>query len=143
MLLVCLGGCASLASVKGEPYAKLETSLPELPADLGRIYFYRPAGLYGSGIRPDILLNGEKIAESLPGGVYLVDVTPGQYDVSVPAVLYPGAEQLSIEIKAGETRYIRTSAGGSAFAGRINIEQVESDQAKKEIRNLSVINYPR
>lgn len=52
-------GCAS-----GVKFADMQSTMPELKPDLGRIYIYRTA-VIGTAIQPDVYLNDEKAMKDL------------------------------------------------------------------------------
>ncbi|MCK7493688.1 MAG: DUF2846 domain-containing protein [Comamonadaceae bacterium] len=67
-----MAGCAT-----GPKYEEVRGGFPSLSAEQGRIYFYRSSNPFGSGIQPSVMLNGEKVGDSRPGGFFFVDRTPG------------------------------------------------------------------
>src|ERR1700686_5101650 len=71
-----LAACAS-----GPKYSDVKSSIPPLSSDQGRVYFYRSNSMMGSAIQPSIMLNGEKVGDSKPGGFFYVDRPPGNYEV--------------------------------------------------------------
>ncbi|HEX8873593.1 MAG TPA: DUF2846 domain-containing protein, partial [Nitrosospira sp.] len=126
--IMTITGCETF----GPKYATVRNDTAVLPEEKGRIVFYRPSSHYGYGMRPDILLNGKKVGTSRPGTIFFVDVDPGKWQVTVPAVLYPGKTSIDISIPQHETVYVKTSFGPSAFAGRTDIEVVNSEKAMTE-----------
>ena len=131
-------GCATL----GPKYATVKNDIAHLPKEKGRIVFYRPSGLYGAAMQPDILLDSKKVGVSRPGSIFYVDVNPGKHQVKIPAILYPGETIVDIEISKNKTVYIKNYMGGSAFGGRTNVEVVTSEQAMTEINELEFMVEP-
>ncbi|MCE9549491.1 MAG: hypothetical protein K8R50_00495 [Betaproteobacteria bacterium] len=72
----------------------------------------------------------------------IVDVDPGKWQVTVPAILYPGKTSIDISILQHETVYVKTSFGPSAFAGRTDVEVVISEKAMTEIDGLEFMAQP-
>ncbi len=75
-MLALLGACAS-----GPKYNEVQSAIPTIPADQGRIYVYRSASMLGGAIQPSVMLNGEKVGDSKPGGFFFVDRAPGNFEV--------------------------------------------------------------
>jgi hypothetical protein len=67
LLVFLLSACAS-----GIKYADFQPKMPALSADTGRIYFYRPSAL-GAAVRPDVILNNEKVGQAISHGFFYVD----------------------------------------------------------------------
>lgn len=108
-------------------------------AGKGRIMFYRPNALFGYAQRGDILLDGKKVGESVPGQKFFVDTPVGEHRVSVPNILYSGDQAVSVLVKQRETAYVRTSLGGSALVGRTNVELVAPEVGAQESAALSLV----
>ncbi len=136
--IMTIMGCATI----GPKYSTVRNDIAVLSEEQGRIIFYRPSGLYGAAMRPDILLNGRKVGRSRPGTIFYVDVDPGKHQVTVPAILYPGESTIDIDVRQNETVYVKTSMGGSAFGGRTNVEVVSFEQAMTEIDDLEFMTEP-
>ena len=61
-LALVAAGCATA------PQSTTQSPASAVPPDgSGRIVFYRPSGIFGYGMRPDIFLDGRKIGVSAPG----------------------------------------------------------------------------
>ncbi len=134
-VILLMVGCATAPQpgTRGAPSA--------VPAEgSGRIVFYRPDGLFGYGMRSDILLNGQKVARSAPGTKFYVDVPTGIHHVVVPNSLYSGDRTLAITVRNREVTYVRTSLGGSAFGGRTNVELIDPSQGAAETAGLEFVN---
>ena len=134
-IILLITGCATAPQLgtQGAPSA--------VPAEgSGRIVFYRPNGLFGYGMRADILLDGQKVARSAPGTKFYVDVPTGMHNVVVPNSLYSGERTLAITVRNRKVTYVRTSLGGSALGGRTNVELIESSQGAAEAEGLELVN---
>lgn len=123
------------ASDPGDP----ADAKPESSQSGGTIVFYRPKGLFGAGMRPDILLDGQVVGQSAPGKKFHVAVPSGPHRVSVPNSLYSGERALEISIVDGEMVYVRTSLGGSAFGGRTNVELIDAATGANETEKLKLV----
>jgi hypothetical protein len=116
--------------------------IPSLSENKSRIYFYRTSLIFGSGMRPNIFLNGKKVGVSSSGTAFYVDIDPGKYKVSVDTILYPGGEGgLDFEVHGNEVVYVRTWTGASSFAGRTNAEVISPETAEKDIKGLKFLRF--
>ena len=111
------------------------------PEGSGRIVFYRPSGIFGFGMRPDILLDGKKVGRSAPGTQFYVDTALGTHAIAVPNSSHPGERTLDVTIHNKEIVYVRTSLGGSAFGGRTNVELIDASQGAQESASLELVSY--
>ena len=135
-VLLAAAGCATA------PPSTTRAAPSAVPPDgSGRIVFYRPSGLFGYAMRPDIFLDGRKVGESAPGAQFHVDAAPGIHHVTVPNSLYSGDRRLEVTVRNKEIVYVRTSLGGSAFAGRTNVELIGASEGKDESANLEVVSH--
>lgn len=138
LVLMVLGmiGCAGSGQA-----VKMEDISP-LSADQGRIIFYRTSMLFGSGMKPDIYLNGEKVGRSVSGTMFYVDVDPGEYKVSIAKIMYPGTPGgVDLEVGKNETVYVRTWTGGGSFSGRTDAGVVSSDIAEEHVRKVKMVRF--
>ena len=124
-----LAACAS-----GPKHKEIQASIPALGADQGRIYFYRSANIFGSGIQPSVMLNGDKVGESVPGGFFFIDRAPGNYEVLLSTEV---DRKLTFTLSRGQEQYVRMSVGLGAIIYRVHPELVDAATAKTEIVDLS------
>ena len=130
VLLACLALSAGCAS--GPKYSEIKGSIPDLPPDQGRIYFYRPSSI-GAAIQPNILLNGTVVGEMVPRGFFFVDRSPGSY---LATARTESEATLQIPLAANETRYVRGSITLGIFVGRPNLVLVDAKDALTELVDL-------
>ena len=127
--VIVLSGCA----VEGSKHSELRTSIAPVQPDMGRIYFYRLQEAVGSPFQPKVVLNGEEIGGSTPGGFFYVDRRPGNNKV------YLSNEKEKIvefTLDRGQTRYIRLSVALAVLTYRVYPELVAQDFAESEMRSL-------
>ena len=129
IVLSVLTGCAAT----GPLYSDISASIPTLPANKGRIYFYRSDTAFGAAVTSDISLNGKVVGKSERASVFYVDQTPGNCVVSTSTEV---EKQLTFTLAANETRYVHTSVSLGVFVGRINAKLVNAAEAKSEIASL-------
>jgi len=67
---ILTGALLLTACASGPKFADVKSSIPPLAEDKARIYFYRPGSMGGAAVQPSILLNGEKVGNSKPGGFF-------------------------------------------------------------------------
>ncbi|SRR6266496_47555 len=136
VVTLILVGCANA------PQSETRSTPSAIPPEgSGRIVFYRPSGIFGSGMRPDILLDGKKVGRSAPGTRFFVDTALGTHAIAVPNSSHPGERTLDVTIHNKEIVYVRTSLGGSAFGGRTNVELIDASQGAQESGSLELVSY--
>lgn len=128
-LVAGLAGCAS-----GVKYQDMASGIPSLKAGQGRVYFLRSSSMFGAAVQPDIRLNGEVVGESKPGGFFFVDRPAGNYTAAAATETEKVA---TFTLRAGETKYLRTSPSFGVLVGRIVVELEDPKQALAELPSLS------
>lgn len=132
IVFAILTGCAAT----GPLYSDISASIPPVPADKGRIYFYRSDTMFGAAVTSDIRLNGKVVGRSERASVFYVDQAPGNCVVSTSTEV---EKQLTFTLAAKETRYVHTSVSMGVLVGRINAKLVNATEAKSEIESLHYI----
>jgi hypothetical protein len=134
-LLLSLAAVAVTGCASGPSYSKMDSSIPALGTDMGRIYFYRTAVL-GMAIQPNVLLNGEKVGTAVPKGFFYVDRAPGEYQVVTETEV---KRKLSFVIEKGRTRYVKLNISMGFFVGRVYGELVEEEKALKDLKSCKYV----
>ena len=129
LAIVFLGGCAT-----GPKYGEVKQAIPSLKQAEGRIFFYRSGNPFGSGIQPSVMLNGNKVGDSTPGGFFFVDVKPGPMEVSLSTEV---DRKVTFTLSAGQVRYVRMSVGLGVIVYRVYPELVDDSVGQSEIADLS------
>lgn len=119
--------------------SEVQSSIPTLGADQGRIYFYRTKSIFGAAITADIRVNGEVVGRSTRGSFFYVDRPAGSYAVASSTET---EKTVSLSLAAGETKYVRTYVGLGVLVGRIIPELVSEDEAQKEMADLAYVGTP-
>ncbi len=130
-----LAGCAAT----GPLYSEVASSIPSVPPNKSRVYFYRPDTMLGAAVTSDINLNGRVVGKSERGSFFFVDENPGTCTVATSTEV---EKQLTFVLEPGQTRYVRTSVSFGAFVGRINPELVAPETAKADIVELHYTGAP-
>ncbi len=132
VVFALLAGCAAT----GPLYSDISASIPPVPADKGRIYFYRSDTMFGAAVTSDISLNGKVVGRSERASVFYVDQAPGNCVVSTSTEV---EKQLTFTLAAKETRYVHTSVSMGVLVVRINAKLVNAAEAKSEIASLHYV----
>jgi uncharacterized protein DUF2846 len=107
LALALLLGLAACSGPSGVPFPEVAAGVPPVPADRGRIYFYRDYEPYESLSRPPLYLNGQEVGVSIPGGVFYRDVPPGTYEIKVLSLgLYPNQFK-TVVVRPGDSYYAK------------------------------------
>lgn len=122
-------GCAATGAV----YDDMVQSVPPVPQDMGRIYFYRPSKFVGAAIQPKVRLNDEVVGKATPGGFFFVDRNPGKYTVSTSTEV---EKSLTMTLDGGQTRYVRLTIGMGIMVGRVYPELRSKADATAELAGL-------
>jgi hypothetical protein len=132
--IVALTGCAS-----GVKYNEMQSSIPAMKADGGRIFFYRSGSMLGAGIQPGIMLNGVRVGESQPGGFFYVDAPEGNHEVMCTTEV---EKKLTFTLAKGEVKYVKSSVGLGVLVYRVYPELASATEALRELPDLSYIGTP-
>ncbi len=128
ILFLIMTGCAT-----GELF--IMEQLPPLSAvDEGRVFVYRKAaGGFGSGIRPDISVDGQIIGRAVSGGYFFVDLPEGRHIIQVEQKMF--SPEVAFDLKPGEEKYIKLRIVPGVFKGHISPILVDNTTGESEIRN--------
>src|SRR5262249_29863447 len=126
-LSLALGACAS-----GPTYSEMQTSIPALAPDLGRIYVYR-ATVVGAAVQPSVLVNGTVAGNAKPLGFFYVDGPAGDYTISATTEV---TRTLTLGLVAGQTRYVRLAMSLGFFVGHVSPELVDDARGAADISTL-------
>jgi hypothetical protein len=129
LILATLVGCAA----SGPLYTEVVSSIPAVPADKGRIIFFRPDTIFGAAVTANIDLNGKVVGLSERGSFFFVDEVPGNMTVSTATET---EKKLTFVLAPKETKYVKTSVSMGVMVGRIIPELVGTEQGKLEIQEL-------
>jgi hypothetical protein len=135
LAIVLITGCAAT----GPRLSEISASIPPVPADKGRVYFFRGTTVLGAAITSDIRLNDRVVGVSQRSSFFYVDEAPGNCTVSTATEV---ERQLTFTLAAGETKYVRTSVSMGVLVGRVNSILESPNIAIAEIANLSYTGAP-
>lgn len=123
-----LPGCATL----GPPFQKVE----KIPDNMGLVYIYRPAKLMGGAIAYEVEANKVLVTHLPAGGYYPYFAKPGEIEFSAQT---ESKSAVTIDVKAGETYYIKGTIGIGFFVGRPHLIVVPREEGAKEIAECKLI----
>jgi hypothetical protein len=133
-LVVVLTGCAA----SGTKYKDMMSSIPPVPADKGRIFFYRMSSVIGAAVQPSIMLDGVKVGDSRRGGFFYVDRAPGIHVVSLTTEV---ETKRSVNLAEREIKYVKTSVEMGVFVGHMNADVMYPENAKDDLLELSYTGF--
>ncbi len=136
IIAVLLSTFVLFACATGPTMRELQSQIPALSEGKGRIHFYRESSPFGAAIQPIVWLNGKNVGETIPGGVFYRDVSPGNYTVKIATEV---KRIINFELKAGQNRYVRMEVGIGVMAARITPLLVPEQEAKPQVMSLSLI----
>ncbi len=133
-----IGACSINAD--GPKISSLNPSSIEPNDDLGQLVLYRPKEFEGGGVLPEIsidgspITNGGKAAECFNGGVLLINMPAGTYEVSLEA-RWVHSSEIRVNIESNRKLHVKCYArpGVFVFQGRTVLEIVETGVAEEEI----------
>ena len=123
-----LAGCASGPAFN-------PNSVQPVQSDEGRLYFYRSSAA-GTAVQPDVKIDGAVVGKAVPKGYFIVERPPGQYVVSAST---EAKRSLTINLEAGEEKYIRLEVKMGLFAGHIKPVLVDQMTGRREILETKAI----
>jgi hypothetical protein len=121
VMISMLSGCASGPSFK---------SIEEIPQGKGLIYVYREGGIVGSAISYEVFAGTEKIGRLLPGGYLSYFANPGELEIWAKT---EAKGSITLDVKAGETQYVKGSLSVGMFVGRPTLMVVDTQVGQTEI----------
>jgi len=124
VLLLALSGCLG---PQAPLYPQVASTVPPVPSNQGRIYFYREYEPYESLSRPYLYLNRGIVGISIPGGVFYRDVPPDTYEVSVYSRGAFPNQFKTIAVKPGDVFYAKIESLRSWYSGNGVISTFEPD----------------
>ena len=121
-----LGGCAS------GPRFTPDTTVP---ANRAAVYVYRP-GTLGAAVQPNVTANGVPLAPLKPQGYFVYHAAPGELELTAHT---EATSSVTLDIKAGETYYVKGSIGMGFFVGHPHLLIVSNDVGAKEIGECKLV----
>ena len=88
----------------------------------------------GAGIQPAVMLNGEKVGDSQPGGFFFVDAAPGNKEVVLSTEV---ERKLTFTLDKKQTQYVKMTVGLGVIVYRVYPELSDAKEGEPALRELS------
>jgi hypothetical protein len=122
-----IGACATL----GAPYAPATA----VPANRGAVYVYRTSAM-GAAIAPTVTANKVPLLTLPPHGYFVYYAAPGELTLEQKT---EATTSVTLDIKAGDTYYVKGSVGMGFFVGHPHLVIVSKDDGEKEIKACKLV----
>lgn len=130
--VVLLGACAA----SGPRYE----AAAQAPAGKGLVYIYRPGKFMGGGVVFDVhagpKADNHPVVELASGGYFPYYAEPGELELWSKT---ESTSSVTLDVKAGQTAYVRGSIGVGFFVGRPSLEVVDHNTGEREIRECKLL----
>lgn len=140
-----MAGCASSPQPDSQPMATgtapssaaMTTPSSSTPAagdpDMATVYIYRPKSIMGMALQPTVMLDGQDLLDARNGTVWMGKFKPGRYNIQMDDKKSGG----EVDLKRGETYYMRVDIVTGMWKGGGRMTQVTSDQGMKDTQKLN------
>jgi hypothetical protein len=122
-----LSGCVTL----GPKFTPATAVRP----DRATVYVYRP-GSMGAALHPTVSANGVPLADLAPTGYFVYYAAPGELELTAQT---EAKTSVTLDVKAGETYYVKGSIGIGFFVGHPHLVIVSKDVGEKEITECKLV----
>jgi hypothetical protein len=122
-----LAGCATL----GEKY----TPAASVPANRAAVYVYRPSAM-APAISPNVQGNGVGLSDLPAHGYFVYYAAPGELTLTAHT---EATTSVTLDVKAGETYYVKGSVGMGFFVGHPHLVIVSNDAGAQEIKDCKLV----
>ncbi|MBI2508706.1 MAG: DUF2846 domain-containing protein, partial [Betaproteobacteria bacterium] len=85
-------------------------------------------------IQPSVMLNGQQVGDSKPGGFFFVDRDPGNYEVLLSTEV---ERKLTFTLAGGQEQYVKMTVTLGVIVYRVFPELVDAATAKADMQDLS------
>lgn len=127
--MLFLNGCGPTL---GQIYQKADT----VPENMGMVYIYRPSSFVGGGISYDVKVAETPVVTLYNGGYYPYLSKPGEVEFWAET---ESKSSVTLDIKAGESYYIKGTVGVGFIVGRPHLMLVSQEVAESEISKCKLI----
>jgi len=133
-LIACFMSLAAAISLG--PTTAFAANVPASMPDKGVVVFYRTNSIKGAAVHL-LIRTSEGAAGNLTNGSMFYqyyDPGPRTFDVSTPSIA--GSDLISIDVKAGETYFVRGEVLMGWPVGRPKLTQEQESKARRDIGKL-------
>ena len=133
-IVICLVSLAISISLYSLPV--FAASLPEVQSDKGLVVFYRSKTMKGAAVHMLVRTSEGAAGNLTSGSMFYHYYEPGQrtFDVSTPSVA--GSDLITLDIKAGETYFVRGEILMGWPVGRPKLSLQQESKALRDIGKL-------
>lgn len=136
LLVVCaLLLVSACAQREGASFAQATQSLQPLSASSARIYIYRKDEDLGSGLKPDVFVNGQNIGDIVSNSFLIKDVAAGNV-VIAPNSSIANNEDLTFVAQAGQIYYVKINVITGFWMGKFQLNLMSNEQAASDLRTI-------
>lgn len=128
VLALMLSSCATL----GPQYQKVDS----FQKNKGLVYIYRPSKFVGGGVSYTVSAGDTPVIKLYNGGYYPYFSEPGEIEFWAKTET---KSSVTLDVKPGQTYYIKGTVGVGAFVGRPHLMIVEPSAAETEIAECKLI----
>ncbi len=107
-------------------------TIPSPQSGKGLIMLFRPRRAMGAAIRFQVTTAHAPVGNLSNGSVIAFQAPPDQHIFTVSTPSVTGSDAITVDIKAGETAYIRADMRAGWPAGRGKFLRMHADQARAE-----------
>uniref|UniRef100_UPI0013DD1AFA DUF2846 domain-containing protein n=1 Tax=Sandarakinorhabdus rubra TaxID=2672568 RepID=UPI0013DD1AFA len=111
-------------------------SLPAPPEGQGQVLFWRSGTVVGSGMGCGVNLGAERISALGAGHYFLMALPPGTHEFNAKS---EAKDRLSVEVKAGETSYVKCTIKMGIMVGRPNLSASTAAEYEKKRGDLKYV----
>jgi hypothetical protein len=104
-------------------------------ADRATVYVYRP-GTMGAALKPIVTANGVPLADLPAHGYFVYHAAPGELELSQKT---ESTTSVTLDIKTGQTYYVKGSIGMGVFVGHPHLVIVSNDEGAKDIAACKLV----
>jgi hypothetical protein len=126
-----LSGCVTL----GAQYSAAGAA----PPNRATVYVYRPAAMapaLSPTVAPTVSANGVPLAELPAHGYFVYYAAPGELELAEHT---EAKTSVTLDVKAGETYYVKGTFGMGFFIGHPHLVLVGKDVGEKEIKDCKLV----
>ncbi|HEY2591733.1 MAG TPA: DUF2846 domain-containing protein [Steroidobacteraceae bacterium] len=106
-----------------------------MPTNRAAVYLYRPGSL-GAALSPNVVANGVVLAPLPVHGYFVYDAAPGELTLTQHT---EATTSVTLDVKTGETYYVKGSMGMGFFVGHPHLVIVSKDVAESEIKDCKLV----
>jgi hypothetical protein len=128
-------GCASTSKAPSEKSQEAKSF--QAPDDRGTVFIYRTGRAVGAAGQLQVKVNSTDAGGTGPGTFFRWDLLPGSYTFS--SSTGESSAVIQLDVKAGQTYFIRQDARMGITDGRVTMKEVDSKKGQKEVQGCKLL----